>query len=236
MRFGFLFALAMVCASCSSSTTPAGGERSAGGSSGQGGGSSEGGSISAGAAGLAGGAAPVLSHDCSDGAVKCAAHATCIPSGLQYDCVCDDGYTGDGVSSCTTPVQTPVCGDKICQATESCTTCSADCGACMPSCAGLDPGTQCTVLPSCGCAAGSMCIPTTTSGSGRCVPAGTAREGYACATNSDCASGLGCTTTLWGQTIHVCGQIVADAMMSTCNAGTLGIDGTANEVSGLAVC
>lgn len=129
-RFGSLFALAILCASCSSSTAPTEAQRASGGSTAQGGASSEGGSAPAGTAGLAGGAAPVEPHDCSDGLVKCAAHATCIPNGLQYDCVCDDGYTGDGVSSCSMPVQTPVCGDKICQASETCTTCSADCGAC----------------------------------------------------------------------------------------------------------
>ncbi len=218
-----------------------------------------GGGATTNSAGAGAGGAPV--NDCSNGSVTCAPHATCVPAGAQYGCVCNDGFVGDGAVQCSVLTQLAVCGDKTCQASESCSTCpadcgvcpavcgdgtcqasescktcSADCGACVPSCAGIDPGTECAVFPTCGCAVGSMCIPTTTSGSGHCVPAGTARAGDGCMTNADCAPGLGCNTTMWGQTIHVCGQIVADAVMSTCNAGTLGIDGTANEVSGLAVC
>lgn len=136
MRSCSLFVFVMLGAGCSASSPPIGGERSSGGSATAGGESNAGGPTagglhSGGAVGFAGGAAsPLAAHDCSDGFVKCAPHATCVPKGASYECVCDDGYTGDGVATCSTPVQTPVCGDKICQTTETCKTCREDCGTC----------------------------------------------------------------------------------------------------------
>jgi hypothetical protein len=73
-------------------------------------------------------------NDCSNGSMACAAHATCVPAGTRHQCVCNEGFVGDGAVRCSVLTQPDVCGDKTCQGSESCSTCPADCGACAPVC------------------------------------------------------------------------------------------------------
>jgi hypothetical protein len=45
-----------------------------------------------------------------------------------------DRFDADAVSVTGDSAATPVCGDAVCDSSESCSTCSADCGACAPAC------------------------------------------------------------------------------------------------------
>ena len=67
--------------------------------------------------------------------------------------VCGDG-TCNGTETCTTCTQdcgacAPVCGDGTCNGTETCSTCTQDCGACPPGCGdGTCSGTEtCSTCP-----------------------------------------------------------------------------------------
>src|SRR5262249_5259744 len=117
----------------------------------------------------------------------------------------------------------------------SSTSSSSGSGGAPPDCPGLEPGSQCTVLPQCGCDAGSMCVPNDAAGGGACVPSGNASKVDKCAANAACAPGLGCAGYFGnGTSIHICGPISSDP----CGAfsTSLTIDGTSTPVAGLNVC
>jgi hypothetical protein len=45
-----------------------------------------------------------------------------------------DRFDADAVSVTGDSAATPVCGNAVCESSETCSTCSADCGACAPAC------------------------------------------------------------------------------------------------------
>ena len=40
-------------------------------------------------------------NECTDGSHDCHADATCTNNPGSWDCACNAGYTGDGVTTCT---------------------------------------------------------------------------------------------------------------------------------------
>lgn len=61
-------------------------------------------------------------------AVDCGDNAHCAATGLAVACVCDSGHVADGKGGCM-PV-TAVCGDGLCQETETSLSCRVDCDVC----------------------------------------------------------------------------------------------------------
>ncbi len=94
----------------------------------------------------------------------------------------------------TPPAPPPYCGDGSCDSTESCSSCSADCGACPPICKGS--GQLCGAPSDCcsnNCNGGHCCGPgetwtgTCCAAAGVCVCQG---DGYSpCGSNPECCSG-----------------------------------------------
>jgi hypothetical protein len=105
------------------------------------------------------------------------------------------------------PVTPTICGDLVCDVTETCAGCPADCGTCpivcgdnvcdltescenCPDDCGLCPGPICSLMTSVGCLQGEQCFPD--GGLNLCWPGGQKLHGEACGSFDACAVGSLC--------------------------------------------
>jgi hypothetical protein len=149
------------------------------------------------------------------------------------------GVTGSGGTFGSTTPQ-GYCGDGVCNSGETQTSCCQDCGC--PSMSQTCLTGQCCSIPAiggvcgptCGCAVGSVCYPSTTTHTMVCGVSDNVGLGGACVYNADCASGLGCFGGVCKTYCQTDSDCPAVGGISRCAQTTWGDE--TGDISGVKVC